>query len=68
METQKTVVPIAGVEYDTDGKPAGYTVNELFDELDKEFVSFYGEYGRRMVNARRTEWNKQGPWTFSLFE
>ncbi|MDR1880658.1 MAG: hypothetical protein LBQ78_06960 [Tannerellaceae bacterium] len=47
--------------------PAGYTVEEVFDKLDKKFVEFYGEYGRKLVNEKRTKWNKEGPWTFDLF-
>jgi plasmid stabilization system protein ParE len=35
-----------------------YSVEEAFDRIDKKFIDFYGEYGRKIVNARRTEWNK----------
>jgi len=33
-----------------------YTVEEVFDRIDNKFVDFYGEYGRKIVNARRSEW------------
>ena len=57
-----------GVQFDENGEPVGYyTPVGLFDMLDCKFVEFYGEDGRRMVNARREEWNLQGPWHFDLF-
>ena len=37
-----------------------YSVEDAFDKIDKKFVNFYGEYGRKIVNARREEWNKEG--------
>ena len=43
-----------------------YTPEEVFDILDKEFIDFYGEYGRILVNNRRTEWNKDGFMTAAL--
>ena len=43
-----------------------YTPEEVFDILDKEFIDFYGEYGRILVNNRRTEWNKDGFMTFEM--
>ena len=57
-----------GIEFDENGEPIGaWTVVELFDHLDRKFVDFYGEYGRRMVNARREKWNRDGMWHFDLF-
>ena len=57
-----------GVEFDENGEPIGYTIEEIMDNLDSQFVEFYGEYGRRMVNARRERWNrKYYPWHFDLF-
>ena len=35
-----------------------YSVEEVFDRIDNKFINFYGEYGRKIVNARRTEWNQ----------
>jgi hypothetical protein len=56
------------LEFDENGRPVGgCTVVELFDELDQKFVDFYGEEGRRMVNARREEWNQDGLWHFEMF-
>ena len=37
-----------------------YTVEEVFDRIDNKFIDFYGEYGRKIVNARRTEWSQDG--------
>jgi len=37
-----------------------YAVEEVFDRIDNKFIDFYGEYGRRIVNARREEWNQDG--------
>jgi hypothetical protein len=56
-----------GVTFDGNGEPVGDSIVDIFDELDREFVEFYGEYGRRMVNTRREAWNRQGPWRFELF-
>ena len=56
------------IEIDENGRPVGCcTVVEMFDGLDRKFVDFYGEEGRRMVNVRREEWNRTGPWHFDLF-
>jgi hypothetical protein len=63
--TQSTRLP--GVDYDENGQPIGYTVNEVFDQFDREMIATYGEYGRQLVNESRTKWNKQGPWKFELF-
>jgi len=35
-----------------------YSVEEVFDCIDNKFIDFYGEYGRKIVNARRSEWNQ----------
>ena len=35
-----------------------FSVEEAFDRIDKKFIDFYGEYGRKIVNTRRTEWNQ----------
>ena len=35
-----------------------YSVEEVFDRIDNKFIDFYGEYGRKIVNARRSEWNQ----------
>ena len=37
-----------------------YSVEEVFDIIDNEFIDFYGEYGRKIVNTRRSEWNQDG--------
>ena len=43
-----------------------YTLEEVFDRLDKKFIDFYGEYGRILVNNRRAEWNEDGFMTAAL--
>ena len=35
-----------------------YSVEEVFDRIDNKFINFYGEYGRKIVNERRFEWNQ----------
>ena len=42
----------------------GYSIQEVFDELDKEMITYYGEYGRELVNEEREEWNLKYPWHF----
>ena len=37
-----------------------YSVEEVFDRIDNKFIDFYGEYGRKIVNDRRSEWNQDG--------
>ena len=57
-----------GIELDKNGVPIGcFTLEEIFDELDEEFIEFYGEYGRKLVNESRMEWNKNEMWNFKLF-
>ncbi|MDR2207225.1 MAG: hypothetical protein LBE36_13835 [Flavobacteriaceae bacterium] len=43
-----------------------YSVEELFDRIDKKFIDFYGEYGRKIVNARRTKWNNEDAENFKM--
>ena len=35
-----------------------HSVEDVFDRIDKKFIDFYGEYGRKIVNTRRAEWNQ----------
>ena len=35
-----------------------YSVDEVFERIDNKFIGFYGEYGRKIVNNRRAEWNQ----------
>ena len=35
-----------------------YSIEEVFDRIDNKFIDFYGEYGRKIVNTRRSEWNQ----------
>ncbi|MDR0815195.1 MAG: hypothetical protein LBN37_05535 [Bacteroidales bacterium] len=64
QETPPTTERIPGVEYDDNGKPVGYTIQEVFDELDRETIALYGESARKSVNEKRAEWNKIYPWKF----
>jgi len=43
-----------------------YSVEEVFDSIDKQFIGFYGEYGRNIVNNRRSQWNKDGIVNFKM--
>ena len=52
-------------QHSTD-KEKVYSVEEVFDRIDDKFVSFYGEYGRKIVNTRRTEWNRDGIINFKM--
>ncbi|GHT25050.1 hypothetical protein FACS189430_11080 [Bacteroidia bacterium] len=56
---------IAGVEYDENGQPIWYTVEDWFDELDRRLIGHYGEKFRATVNETRAEWNKKGDWNFA---
>ena len=37
-----------------------YSLEEVFEHIDTKFIDFYGEYGRKIVNTRRNEWNQDG--------
>jgi hypothetical protein len=37
-----------------------YSVEEVLNKVDNKFINFYGEYGRKIVNDRRAEWNEEG--------
>ena len=67
LETTIDTDRYPGIQFDENGKPEGRTIVEIFDELEEEFVEFYGEYGRKLVNVHREEWNRQGPWHFNIF-
>jgi hypothetical protein len=43
-----------------------YSVEEIFDRIDTKFINFYGEYGRKIVNTRRAEWNHDGIANFKM--
>jgi hypothetical protein len=40
-------------------KKQSYSMEEIFDRIDNKFIDFYGEYGRKIVNERRSEWNQE---------
>jgi hypothetical protein len=43
-----------------------YSVEEMIDRIDDKFISFYGEYGRKIVNDRRSEWNQDDIMNFKM--
>jgi len=43
-----------------------YTMEEVCDRIDNKFINFYGEYGRKIVNVRRTEWNQDDMQNFKM--
>jgi hypothetical protein len=43
-----------------------YSVEDVFGRIDKKFIDFYGEYGRKIVNTRREEWNQDGIVNFKM--
>jgi len=43
-----------------------YSVEEIFDQIDNKFINFYGEYGRKIVNTRRKEWNQNDMENFKM--
>lgn len=45
---------------DENGIPAGCTVEQWFDELDKQLIEHFGDEFRVMANERRTRWNQHG--------
>ena len=54
-------IPVkAKTRYSTATRKPLYAVEDVFDKIDRQFVDFYGEYGQKMVNARRAEWRKEG--------
>ena len=44
-----------------------HSVEEVFDRIDKKFINFHGEYGRKIVNERRTKWNQDEMVNFKMF-
>ena len=53
-------------QHNNTNKDRLYSVEEAFDQIDKKFINFYGEYGRKIVNARRTEWNQDNEANFKM--
>jgi len=43
-----------------------YSLDEVFDRIDQKFIDFYGEYGRKIVNNRRLEWNQDDEVNFKM--
>jgi len=58
------ILPVETVElktqYSTTEEQQLHSVEEVLDRIDNKFIDFYGEYGRKIVNSRRSEWNQDG--------
>jgi hypothetical protein len=54
VESTKIKTRHSGIE-----ERQSYTTEEIFNPIDKKFINFYGEYGRKIVNARRFGRNKK---------
>ena len=61
-----TVVELTEIKTQNTVEQQLYTVEEVFDHLDNKFIGFYGEYGRKIVNARRMEWNQNDGMNFKM--
>ena len=48
------------MQYSDTEEKQWYSVEDVFDHIDNKFIDFYGEYGRKIVNDRRSEWNHDG--------
>ena len=59
METMVETAEIK-TQYSSTEEKQWYSVEEVFDRIDDKFIDFYGEYGRKIVNDRRSEWNQDG--------
>ena len=55
VETQELIVEQSEVE-----ESQLSSFEELCDLVDNKFINFYGEYGRKIVNERRSDFNKDG--------
>jgi len=65
MEATVEIVEIETQHDGTEEKQL-YSVEEVFDRIDNKFIDFYGEYGRKIVNERREEWNKDEMVNFKM--
>jgi hypothetical protein len=66
-ETVRNDVLPDGIELDENGFPIGsYSVEEVFDRIDKKFIAHYGEWGRRFINEERKERNRLYHWKFDM--
>jgi len=66
METLFETAEVKTQCYNSTEKKHLYSVEEVFDRIDNKFINFYGEYGRKIVNTRRTEWNQDGMINFKM--
>jgi hypothetical protein len=56
MDTQTIdFVPVTGLKYNLNGRPAGITVDEWMDRLGRKLISHYGDDFHRMLNQARAE-------------
>ena len=59
-DTHREELERSGLEFDEQGNPVWYTVDEWIDELDKKLVSHFGDEYRELANKRRWRWNMSG--------
>ena len=50
---------LPGVAYDENGEPAGITLDEWIDRLDRKLVDHYGHDFRQLLNAARVARGQQ---------
>ena len=65
MTTISTSAKVKARHNNTEEKKL-YSVEEAFDRIDNKFINFYGEYGRKIVNTRRKEWNDDNAEKFKM--
>ena len=52
-DCQREELERCGVEFDEQGRPIWYTVDEWIDELDRKLVDHFGDEYRELANKRR---------------
>jgi hypothetical protein len=55
---------LPGVNDNKEELHAGYTTEEVFDELDRKLIDHFGEEYRILANERRSQWNEKSSWKF----
>ena len=66
METTIEIIEEKKQHSYTEKEKQTYSVEEVFDRIDTKFIDYYGEYGRKLVNDRRTEWNQDHLYNFKM--
>jgi hypothetical protein len=47
--------PVRGMAFDSNGKPAGITLDEWIDRLDRKLAAHYGDGFRDLLNEARAD-------------